>query len=110
MRLVSQGCKNDASVTTAAIRGETTHYPSTPASNARLLSSNDDIPVNAKILVGLKSVVICARSASIFLICSVAPTPVRFGIDISNKTTLHGLVRMMNTLLDATTYSKGPSF
>lgn len=52
-----------------------TYYPSTPASNARLLSSTEDIPVSARILALTLSWVKLLLY-SIFLISEVAPTPI----------------------------------
>lgn len=55
-----------------------THYPSTPASKARRLSSKEDIPVNARIRVGVgesASEVARFRADSMLRISAVAPTP-----------------------------------
>ena len=66
-----------------------THYPSTPASNARRLSSSDDIPVNARMRLGCdRELFSFLRKDSICRICVVAPTPSKIGIDRSKSTTL----------------------
>jgi hypothetical protein len=51
------------------------YYPSTPASNALLLSSRDDIPVRANIRVRGEAPVVVRLSDSNFRISDVAPTP-----------------------------------
>ena len=69
---------------------DATHYPSTPASNARRLSSSEDIPVSANIRVGCEPDALSSfmRFDSISRIRAVAPTPSKIGIDRSNSTTL----------------------
>jgi len=52
-----------------------TRYPSTPASNALLLSSRDDIPVRANIRVRVEAPVVSCWWDSNFRIADVAPTP-----------------------------------
>lgn len=53
-------------------RTKMTYYPSTPASNALLLSSREDMPVSASIRAGWS---FSERVASMPLIATVAPTP-----------------------------------
>ena len=66
-----------------------THYPSTPASKARRLSSSEDMPVSARMRAGVdRRPFSCLRLDSICRICAVAPTPSKIGIDRSKSTTL----------------------
>lgn len=74
--------RRSISTTSVSSWGMQTYYPSTPASNARRLSSKDDIPVNANIR---EACAFCSelsdeglasfRVVSIDRICDVAPTP-----------------------------------